>query len=458
MTNPDFKSTRQAVTDMRNLNFNRVMRAFVPVSALLLLSLLLSSPVAAQTPAAPQSQPVALTGGTIHTLAGETVENGTILFENGIITAIGTDVELPAGTLVEDITGKHVYPGLIDSWSQMGIFEISAVEMTLDINEVGPINPNVRVERAFHAASRHIGVARSAGVTTSVTTPGGGWGSPLIAGQSAAMMMDGWTWEEMTLQAGLGMMVSWPNPGNARNYARQLGELRDSFADARAYMTAVRAHEAGNAPRHDFDSRWHAMMPVLDGDMPVVVSANDMRQIQDAITWAQEEGVRLIILGGRDAHLVTEHLIAYEVPVLITTVQSSPSRWWEPYNAWYELPAQLYRAGVTFAIAGSNNAANVNRLPFEAGTAAAFGLPVEEALKSLTVYPAQIFGLDDRIGSLQPGLHADLLITTGNPIEYSTRVEQVYVQGRKSDMNDMHRQFFQRYSEKIRQRQAASGR
>ncbi|AXJ01202.1 Imidazolonepropionase [Cyclonatronum proteinivorum] len=422
--------------------------------AVVLFGLMAATPLFAQTPAPVQSQPVALTGGTIHTLEGDTIENGTIVFDNGIITAIGTDVSIPEGAVTEDVSGRHIYPGLIHAWSQIGLFEISAVEMTLDLNEVGPINPNLRAERAFHAASRHIGVARSAGITTSVSTPGSGWGSPLIAGQSAAMMMDGWTWEEMTLQAGLGMMVSWPNPGNTRNYTRQLEELREAFADARAYVTAVRAHAAGNAPRHDFDSRWHAMKPVLDGAMPVVVSANDMRQIQDAITWAQEEDIKLIILGGRDAHLVTEHLLAYDVPVLITTVQSSPSRWWEPYNAWYELPAQLHQAGVRFAIAGSSSAANANRLPFEAGTAAAFGLPADEALKSLTLYPAQIFGLDDRIGSLEVGKQADLLITTGNPIEYSTRVEQVYVAGRKSDMRDFQRQMYERYSEKIRQRQA----
>lgn len=453
MTNPIFNPANTMISVRNNMTTKGGRLLFSVAFFALFFSFLLGSTAQAQIPAPVQTQAVALTGGTIHTITGGVIENGTIVFDNGIITAIGTEVEIPSNAMVKNITGRHVYPGLIDAWSQMGIFEISAVEMTLDINEVGPINPNIRVERAFHSASRHIGVARSAGITTSVTTPGGGWGSPLIAGQSAAMMMDGWTWEEMTLQAGLGMMVSWPNPGNARNYTRQLELLREAFADARAYVTAVRAHAAGAAPRHDFDSRWHAMKPVLDGEMPVVVSANDMRQIQDAITWAQEEGVRLIILGGRDAHLVTEHLLAYDVPVLITTVQNSPSRWWEPYNAWYELPAQLHRAGVQFAIAGSNNAANANRLPFEAGTAAAFGLPADEALKSLTLYPAQIFGLDDRIGSLEVGKHADLLITTGNPIEYSTRVEQVYVSGRKSDMRDFQRQMYERYSEKIRQRQ-----
>ncbi len=407
-----------------------------------------------QIPAPKQSTPIALTGATIHTMAGATHYNGTILFEDGIITAIGTDVTLPDGTEIKDVSGKYIYPGFIDAWSQIGIFEISAVNMTLDLNETGPINPNVMVERAFNPGSRHIGVARSAGITTVVTTPGSGFGAGLIPGQSAAMMLEGWAWDEMTLKSGVGLMVNWPNPGNQRNYNNQLEQLRQAFDDARAYKRARTAMEEGNAPHHDFDSRWNAMIPVFEKEMPIVVSANDVRQIQDAVTFAQEQDVLVIILGGRDAHLVADFLRDENVPVLISTVQSSPGRWWEPYNAWYELPAKLHEAGVRFAIAGSSSAANANRLPFEAGTAAAFGLPVDVAVKSLTVYPAQILGLDDRIGTLEAGKDASFLITDGNPIEYKTRVEQVYIQGRKSDMNDMHRQFYNMYYEKVQQRRA----
>jgi imidazolonepropionase-like amidohydrolase len=427
------------------------MRKFLVLTVIAgLMAALVPISVSAQTTPAPrQTQPVALTGGTIHTLAGDVIENGIILFENGVITAVGSDVTLPEGTLIEDVSGHYVYPGLIDGWSNMGIFEIGAVDMTVDINEVGPINPNVMVERAFHPESRHIAVARSAGILTSVTSPGGG----LISGQSAAMALDGWAWDDMTLRAGVGLILNWPNPNNARMYSTQVGQLRDALADARAYMTARQAAADGRAPRHDFDSRWDAMIPVLTGERPVVVSANDVRQIQDAITWAAEEQVRLIILGGRDAHLVAGHLRDSGTPVLITTVLSSPSRWWEPYYAWYELPRQLHAAGVAFAIVGTSGAANANRLPFEAGTAAAFGLPIDEALKSLTVYPAQILGLDDRIGTLEAGKDASLIITTGNPVEYSTQVVQVYVRGRKSDMNDAHKELYERYLKKVQEHQ-----
>lgn len=408
-----------------------------------LLCIIWAPTIYAQIPSAPQSGPVALVGGTIYTVSGDIIENGTLLFDNGVITAIGTAVELPEGTQIEDVTGKMIYPGLIDAYSQMGIYEIGAVNLTVDVNEQGPVNPNVKVERAFNPESRHIGIARSAGVLTAVTSPGGG----LISGQSAAMHMDGWAWDTMTLRSGVGMVVSWPSPNN-NNYKSNIEAIREAFANARAYK---KAREAEGAPRHDIDTRWEAMMPVFDREMPVVVNADDVRQIQDAITWALEENVRMILLGGRDSHLITEYLKRNDIPVIITTVLTSPSRAWESYDARYTLPSKLYEAGVEFAIAGAASAANANRLPLEAGAAAGYGLPVDEALKSITLSPARILGLQDRIGALEVGLDATFLITDGNPIEYATQVEQVYILGSKSDMRDMHRQFYEKYREKVDQ-------
>ncbi|MFW6347161.1 MAG: imidazolonepropionase, partial [Cyclonatronaceae bacterium] len=290
----------------------------------------------APTPAPEQSAPVALEGATIHTMAGEVIENGSLLFENGVITRIGTNISdsYPPGTQRRDLSGKHLYPGLIDAWNQIGIYEIGAVNMTTDIAEEGPVNPNVRVEQAFNPESRHIAIGRSAGVLTSITTPGGG----LVSGQSAAMMMDGWTWEEMTLKSGVGMVMNWPNARNDERYAEQLGELQEVFDSARAYRQARRAMEAGSAPHHDFDSRLHAMMPLFEGEMPVVVNANEVQQIQDAVTWAASEGLEIIILGGRDAALVAGHLREKDVPVIVTTVLNSPFRNWEAYDTRYALP------------------------------------------------------------------------------------------------------------------------
>lgn len=405
-----------------------------------------ASAAEAQIPAPRQARPIALTGGTIHTVTQGTIENGTIVFENGRITAIGRNVEIPPGAERVDITGKHVYPGLIDGYSALGLFEIGGFTQTIDLNELGPINPNVRAEVAFNPESRHIGVARSNGVLVTLSSPEGG----LISGLAAAMMLDGWTWEEMALKRAAGLIVLWPNPANERRYESDLRTLREAFAAAKAYRKAQQAAERGGR-RHDTDSRWEAMIPVIEGKVPVIVQANELRQIQDAITWAEEEGVRLVIRGGRDAWYVADHLREKQIPVLITNVLDSPDRQWEPYDGRYGLARRLHEAGVRFAIAGASSAAYENRLPYEAGAAAAYGLPAAEALKAVTLYPAQILGLDDRVGSLEPGKDATLLITTGDPLEYSTIIEQAYIQGRKLDMMDQHKEFFEKYMEKIRQ-------
>ncbi len=436
------------ISDLISTFYNPLTRHIMKPYLILftVLSLLFYSEQSeAQTPAPPQSEIIALTGGTIHTVTNGVIENGVIVFEDGVITHIGSNVRLPSDAMQIDVTGKYIYPGLIDAYNHIGIFEIGAVNMTIDINEQGPVNPNAKVERAFNPESRHIGVARSAGILTSVTTPGGG----LISGQSAAMMMDGWNWEEMTLKSGTALIVNWPTPDD--DYAENVQKLRDTFGDARSYKKAKDAMDRGESNRHNQDTRWEAMIPVFEGSMPVMVNANEVRQIQDALTWAEEEDIELIILGGSDSHLVADHLSNKNIPVILTEVLTSPNRNWEEYDARYGLPGKLFQAGVQFAIAGSPSAANVNRLPHEAGASAAYGLSKDAALRAVTISPAAILGIDDRVGSLEVGKDATLLITSGNPIEYATQIEQVFIQGRESDMMDSHKMFYEKYREKVEQ-------
>jgi len=408
----------------------------------------------------PQSQPVALQGATIHTVSAGVVENGTILFENGVITAIGENVELPAGTRVVDVSGKHIYPGLVDAYSQVGIAEIGAVDVSNDVNELGDFNPNVRAELAVNGESRHIGTTRTAGVLVTLTTPGGG----LVSGLSSAMNMEGWTWEEMSLKGAAALNVNWPDPrprrfgfggfpgfGNQNqrgpSYAEQVQMIRDFFADARAYRDARAAGE-----RIRTDSRYEAMIPALNGEIPVVVSADGVAQINDAITWGLEEGVQLVVRGGNDAIHVADRLVANDIPVILTSTMAAPNRDYEAYDRQYSLPARLHEAGVRFAIAGGSGAAYTNRLQWDAGVAVAFGLPEDEAVKAVTLNAAQIMGIGDRVGSLEPGKDATLIITTGNPLDTMTQVEQAYIQGRELDMMDIHRWFFEKYMQKVQQR------
>jgi len=408
--------------------------------------LLMAVSVSAQTPAPQQSQPVALTGGTIYTVSDGVIENGTIIFEDGVITAIGQNVQIPMGAERVDVTGKEIYPGMIDAYTRMGIFEIGAVDMTVDINEAGDFNPNVTPEIAFNPESRHIGTARTNGVLTALTTPGGG----IISGQSSAMMLDGWSWADMILQSGTGMMVNWPSADDD-DYGDELLGLHDFVANAKAYHKAKQAFMNGNAPRVENDSRLEAMGDVISGDQPVVVEADEMREIQDAVTWAEDQGFRIIIMGGRDAHYIADFLVEKDVPVIITSVLDAPDRDWEAYDDIYRLPARLEAAGVTYAIAGGSSAPYTFRLANEAGASAAFGLTLEQAFHAVSLAPAEILGLDDRIGSLETGKHATLLITTGNPVEYSSQIEQAYIQGRKIDMVDAHRELYEKYRQKVEQ-------
>ena len=405
----------------------------------------------------PQSQPIALQGATIHTVTNGVIENGTILFNNGVITAIGTDVQLPAGTRVVDASGKHIYPGLIDDYSTEGIKEIGSVHVSSDTNELGDFNPNVRAEVAVNAESRHIGTTRSAGVLVSLTTPGGG----LISGMSSALNLEGWSWEEMSLESAAALNVNWPNPnprrggrgggrgggaGDAPTYEERVQELKDFFAEARAYRDAVAAGEEVRS-----DSRYAAMIPALNGEIPVVVAADGAAQINDAITWGQGEGVRIVIRGGRDAIHVADRLVSENIPVILTSTMAAPGRAYEGYDGAYSMPARLYEAGVKFAISGGAGALYTNRLPWEAGVAVAFGLPEEEAVKAVTINAAEFMGLDDRVGSLEAGKQATLLITTGNPLDMTTNIEQAYIQGRELDMNDIQKHFFEKYMVKVRQ-------
>jgi imidazolonepropionase-like amidohydrolase len=441
------------------------------VAAVSLVTSALTAAAAAEAqvliPTAAQSQPVVLRGATVHTVTKGTITNGTIVMDRGKIIAIGgAEVAAPRGAKVVDVTGKHIYPGLIDAYSTVGISEIGAVDMSNDVTELGDFNPNVRAEIAVNAESRHIGTTRSAGVLVAFSTPGGG----VISGLSSAISLEGWTWEEMSMKGAAALNVNWPDP-NARGrggrgggppggpggrggaaapapktYAEQVEEIRNYFADARAYRDAL---TSGQNVRTD--TRYAAMIPALNGEIPVVVAAEGVAQMNDAITWAKQEGVKLVIRGGRDAVKVAARLKSENVPVILTSTMSAPPRSDDGYDEAYTAPAELHKAGVKFAIAGEASALYSYRLPWDAGVAVAFGLPEEEALKAVTINAAEFMGVADKVGSLEVGKEATLLITTGTPLDMTSNVLQSYIQGREIDMNDIQKQFFKKYMEKINQ-------
>ncbi len=414
-----------------------------------------------QIPAKPQEKTIAIVNATIHTVSGPVIEKGTIVFDKGKIIAIGANVSVPQGAEMIDASGKHVYPGLVSSDTYIGLTEIGAVRASIDRNETGRINPNVRAEAAFNPESELIPVARANGITTIVTSPGGG----LISGTSAVMTMDGWTWEDMTLKAPAALCVQWPNMNIRRgafvtrseedqkkDREQQLKDLANAFREARAYLLAKKAENQKGIPYHNIDKRWEALAAVLERKVPVVVSATDVQQIQAAVAWAEQENVKLIISGGHDAWRVADLVKKNNVPVLAGGIFRIPGRRFERYDESYVLPKKLYDAGIQFAILSEEEAAHERNLPYQAAMAAAYGLPKDEALKAITLYPAQIFGIADKVGSLEVGKDATLLITTGDPLEIICTIEMEFIQGRKIDLSSKHTMLYEKYKEKYRRK------
>ena len=414
--------------------------------------------VASEIPGKIQDHPIALVGGTIHTVSGEVIDRGTVLFDKGKITGVGATVTLPQGTETIDVGGKHVYPGMIDARSEIGLIEIDAVRSTRDLSEVGSINPNIRAEVAVNPESEVIPVTRANGITTAITMPEGG----TISGTAAAIVLDGWTWEDMTLKAPVGMIVNWPSmtinkawwerrseEDQKKARTKALDELRDAFRDARAYMKAKQAESQKDIPYHKTDLRWEAMIPVLEGKVPVLVNAEEIQQIEAAVAWAEREGVKLVILGGYDSWRVADLLKAKDIPVIINPIHRTPWRRWEAYDVQFTIPKKLHDAGVRFCIA-SGSASNERNLPYHAATAASYGLTKDEALKSVTLYPAQILGIGNRVGSIDVGKDATLIVTNGDPLEITTNVQMEFIQGKSISVQSRHTRLNEKYQEKYR--------
>lgn len=411
-------------------------------------------------PAPKQKKPIALVGGTIHTVSGPVIDQGTILFDKGKIIAIGTSVTLPADAEKVDVAGKQIYPGIIDANTDIGLTEIGSVRGTIDRAEIGSVNPNIRAEVAVNPESELIPVARSNGVLIAVTTPAGG----IISGTTAALMMDGWTSDQLVLQSPLGMVVSWPSmvyfPGCFMRQSREewqkqrdlaLKTLREAFDQARAYMVAKNAETVKGIPYHDFDAKWEAMIPVIERRIPVLINADELSQIQAAVSWAEQENVKPVIVGGRDSWRITDQLKAKNIPVILTSMFEAPARRWESYDAVFTTPRKLKDGEVTFCIAGDGDASNVRNVAYHAALAAAYGLPKDDALESVTLHAAQILGIADKVGSLEIGKDATLFISNGDPLLQETTIEQAYIQGRKIDMRDKHKQLYAKYRAKYQQ-------
>ena len=434
------------------------------------LALTLASIGTLAHPACAQSQPsttYAITHAKLFTLAGSTIEDGTLIIRDGKIAAVGAGMDIPAGAQVIDAKGLQVYPGIFDSITQMGLREIGAVSATVDSAETGNYNPDVIAATAVSPSSEHIPVTRAAGITEVLAVPGsGGFDSGgstnVIGGQASAIHMAGWEIDEMLIKKSAAMVLNWPEietrtfdfatfsrkekpfTDAKQEYDKQVVELTDWLERARHYAQAM---EKGAVARYDRDLKLEALAPVVRGELPVLVFADRSREIRNAVEFCEKQKLRMILAGGAEAYKVKDLLRSKGIPVILRPSLTLPLDEDDTYDRMLSQPAELAAAGVKFAFASFDNSF-ARRLGQNAANAIAHGLPYEEGLKAVTVYPAQIFGLADQLGTLEQGKLANLIVTNGDPLELTTDVKYLFIKGQLTSMDNRHLRLYEKYSKR----------
>ena len=412
----------------------------------------------------PQPSFYAITHARIFTLAGSPIEDGTVVVRDGKIAAVGAAVEVPAGAQVIDAKGLQVYPGLFDAITQMGLSEISAVNATVDSTETGGYNPDVVAASAILPSSEHIPVTRASGITEVLAVPASGGldffgGRGIIGGQASAIHLAGWTIDEMLIKKSAAMALNFPEIQTEtfdfatfsrkekpyaeakQEYEKQVNELTDWLDRARHYAQAM---EKGSVSKYDRDLKLEALAPVVRGGLPVLVFANRARDIRNAVEFCDKQKLKMILAGGAEAYKVKDLLRSKGVPVVLRPPLSFPEDEDDPYDRELSQPAELAAAGVKFAIASFDNSF-ARRLGQNAANAVAHGLSYEEALRAVTINPAQIFGLSGQIGTLEEGKLANVIVTNGDPLELTTDVKYLFIKGRLTSTENKHHRLYEKY-------------
>ncbi len=406
----------------------RLMRAAVRAGAAALALAALVRPAAAQT--------VAIVGGTIYPVSGPRIERGTVVIRDGRVVAVGANVAIPADARRIDASGRIVTPGFVNAGTQLGVVEIGAVRDTRDANARGrdAVAAAFAVWEGFNPASTLIQPARNDGITTALVVPSGG----LVAGQAAVVHLDGRTATDAVLRPSAAMVAQVSDARSAGVGARGelIGRLRELLTDARTFGRSRAAYERNQtrtyaASRADLE----ALQPVLAGRLPMLIDADRAADIDAALRLRREFGFRLIISGAAEAWQLADRLAAEHVPVLTGAMNNIPSTF-ATLGQRQENVALLTNAGVSVAIVGNagegdEESFNVRNLRFEAGNAVAYGMTHDAALRAVTLTPAELFGVADRVGSLAPGRDADVVVWSGDPFEFATRAEHVFIRGRE---------------------------
>jgi len=433
--------------------------------AQLLLTLLLAALLAA--PLAAAAQVTALKGATIYTLAGAPIENGTLVIRDGKIAAVGgPETPVPAGARVIDAKGLRIYPGLFDAVSRLGLTEVGAVSATVDTNELGRYNPHLVAATAVHPPSEHIPVARANGITHAVSAPGSGGGGffggfawAVMPGQGSLINLSGWTVEEMLIKPSAGLILNWPSVQTRtfdfstfefreKPFTEAKKEFEERLAELEEWMQAAQHYaqvEAkGVTAKVERELKLEALARALRGELPVLFMANSARDIRNAVEFAEKWKLKMILCGGGEAWKEKKLLAEKKIPVILRPTQSLPGEEDEPYDRPFTNAGELHAAGVKVAFA-TFDSSDSRTLPYEAANAVPYGLPYEEALKGITLYPAQMLGVENELGTLEAGKRANLIVTDGDPLEFKTEVKRLFINGVETSTDNKHRQLWEKY-------------
>ncbi|MFQ5691149.1 MAG: amidohydrolase family protein [Gemmatimonadota bacterium] len=438
----------------------RVRRTLGVLAAAALAAGLAAAPLGAQQTEVAGTY--AIRGATIHTLAGPEIQNGTVVLRDGKIFAVGTDVRVPPDAVVIDAAGQHVYPGMVDAFSRLGLTEIGSVSATNDMVELGHFNPQLEAYQAIHPASEHIPVARANGITHTLVAPGGGGrfgggGSAGIAGQATLLNLDGWTVEDMALERSAAMVINWPTIQTRtfdfatfstkekpyteakKAYDEQVDKL-ENWAEAAEHYRQARERGA----KIETDLKLEALSRAVAGELPVIVVANDKRAIESAVEFAERHHLKLILAGARDGRKVAGMLAEKHIPVILGQTQALPAERDDPYYYPRSLPGELYVAGVKIAF-GTFGSSDSRTLPYQAANAVPFGLPYDEALRAVTANAADMLGVAAELGTIEPGKMGNLIVTDGDPLEIQTHIEHLFIRGRPVSTDNKHRRLWEKY-------------
>jgi imidazolonepropionase-like amidohydrolase len=399
--------------------------------------------------ASANAQTVAITGGKVYPVSGPVIENGTVLVRDGKIVAVGANVTVPNDATRIDATGKWVTPGLIHAFTGLGAVEIGQVQGTVDVSARGDsgVAASFPVWEGINPASTMLAPARNDGITSVVIVPQGG----LIAGQAALIDLVPGTMSDMIDKAPVAMVAQFGNPRSGGSNARgeQYARLKEILEDARVY--ARRRSEFERAQTRPFAARradLEALIPVVEGRLPLMVNVDQASDIDAVLRLARETNVKVIIAGAAESWMVADRLAAANVPVIVGSMNNIPGSF-STLGSRQETPALLQRARAKLVLiangSGGEEVFNVRNLKYDAGVAVAYGLPWDEALRAITLTPAEVFGVSNRLGSLQPGRDANIVVWSGDPFEFSTRVEHVLIRGREVAQPSRQDELMQRY-------------